>query len=142
MKAPKRQRGDVRSPRIQRARILRKNPTPAERHTWELVRGRRLLGYKFRRQHPVGPHIVDFYCAELRLVLEIDGDYHYLADQRERDGMRSAYLQNRGMRVVRLHNALVCRAQLVELVTHAQSRVDSKPHPRSRSKLERDDSER
>lgn len=69
------------------ARQMRKDPTPAEKRLWRLVRGRRLAGFRFRRQHPVGPFIADFYCAVAALAVELDGESHLgreAADQ-ERD---------------------------------------------------------
>ena len=60
----------------QRARELRQEMTPAEKILWDRLRSRRLNGLKFRRQQPLGPYIVDYYCPEFRLGIEIDGDIH------------------------------------------------------------------
>ena len=91
------------SPLIQqRARELRQRATEAERVLWERVRNRRLGGLKFRRQHPLGPYIVDFYCAEHRLVVEVDGPIH--EGQKERDALRAEYLEMYGYRVLRFMN--------------------------------------
>ena len=90
-----------------RARELRQPQTPAERVLWGRLRNRQLDGYKFRRQHPIGRFIVDFYCAECRLVIEIDGDTHL--DQVEYDQERTAWLEARGHRVVRFTNQDVHR---------------------------------
>lgn len=85
------------------ARSNRKNPTPAETTIWQkLLRNRQFHGYKFLRQKPIGPYIADFYCAELRLVVEIDGDSH--AAQEAYDAARSAYLARQGIRVLRYTN--------------------------------------
>ncbi len=82
------------SPLIQqRARELRQRATEAEQMLWERVRNRRLGGLKFRRQHPLGPYIVDFYCAEHRLVVEVDGPIH--EGQKERNALRAEYLEMR-----------------------------------------------
>jgi len=59
-----------------RARVLRRNSTPAEVILWRDLRNRRFDGHKFRRQRPIGPFIADFYCAALALVIELDGDSH------------------------------------------------------------------
>ena len=59
-----------------RARSLRKNMTDVERLLWQLLRDRQLGGYKFRRQHPIGPFFVDFVCLEKELVIEVDGGQH------------------------------------------------------------------
>jgi very-short-patch-repair endonuclease len=59
-----------------KAKALRKDETQAEKILWAKLRNNQLKGYKFRRQHPIGLYIVDFYCHQLKLVIEIDGDYH------------------------------------------------------------------
>jgi very-short-patch-repair endonuclease len=83
------------------ARDLRVNATDAERRLWSALRGRRLEGFKFRRQHPVGPYILDFACVEHRLVIEADGGQHADSDYDER---RTAWLEGQGWRVVRFWN--------------------------------------
>jgi very-short-patch-repair endonuclease len=84
-----------------RVRELRATMTDAERRIWSLVRNRQLAGYKFRRQHPIGPFIADFVCIECRLIVELDGGQHAdgLYDER-----RSAWLGKHGWRVVRFWN--------------------------------------
>ena len=85
------------------ARENRKNQTPAENLIWQKVlRSKQLEHYKFHRQKPIGPYVVDFYCAELRLVIEIDGDSH--AEQIDYDTQRTAFLESRGLRVIRYAN--------------------------------------
>jgi type I restriction enzyme R subunit len=64
---------------LQRARELRQPQTPAEEKLWYWLRDSQLEGMKFRRQHPIGRFIVDFYCAEKKLVIEVDGDTHCIA---------------------------------------------------------------
>lgn len=88
-----------------RARELRREMTPAERLLWSRLRNRRLEGLKFRRQHPLGPFIADFYCAACRLVVEIDGDIHDL--QPERDAARTEQFEQYGYRVIRFRNVQV-----------------------------------
>lgn len=66
-------------------RSLRKSSTPAEQKLWGILRRRELAGYKFRRQHPIGPYVVDFYCASGKLVVEVDGDVHALEDSVKHD---------------------------------------------------------
>lgn len=78
----------------EQARQLRREMTPAERVLWDRLRNRRFLGLKFRRQHPLGRFIADFYCAEHRLVIELDGDVHLA--RREYDQARTNALQNYG----------------------------------------------
>ena len=67
---------------------LRANPTEPERILWTILRGRNLAGLKFRRQHPIEPYIVDFYCAEASLVIELDGQSH--DDRKAYDDQRTA----------------------------------------------------
>ena len=87
------------------ARSFRRVSTSAEAALWKALRGRRLVGLKFRRQHPVDGFIVDFYCAERRLIVEVDGSVH--DRQRAADEERQAMLDASGYRVVRLHNDTV-----------------------------------
>jgi very-short-patch-repair endonuclease len=83
------------------ARMLRRDMTDAERRLWSALRHRRIAGHKFRRQHPVGPYILDFACVEMRLAIEADGGQH--ADS-ERDLHRTAWLEGEGWRVLRFWN--------------------------------------
>ena len=96
---------------------MRREPTPAERHAWSLLRNRRLLGLRFRRQHALHGFIVDFYCAELRIVLELDGDRHGEVDQADYDAARTAWLENAGYRVIRIRNRDLTRTRLEEILT-------------------------
>ena len=82
-------------PILANVRELRQPQTPAEEKLWMHVRSRQLGGFKFRRQHPIGPFIVDFYCAACRLVVEIDGESH--AEQVEYDLARTAWLNETGL---------------------------------------------
>jgi len=77
------------------ARALRKRMTEAERRLWRHLRNRELGGWKFRRQYPVGPYIVDFICVEKNLVIEVDGGKH--AENEELDIQRSEYLKKDGL---------------------------------------------
>lgn len=86
------------------ARQLRREQTDAERLLWSLLRDRRLAGLKFRRQHPVEPYIVDFYCHAARLAIELDGGQHNEPDERAKDSKRSAFLEKRGIRILRFWN--------------------------------------
>jgi very-short-patch-repair endonuclease len=83
------------------ARRLRREQTPHEARLWALLRGRRFLNYRFRRQVPIGPYIADFLCHGRRLIVELDGSQH--ADDPE-DAVRDAELQRRGYRVLRIWN--------------------------------------
>ena len=101
----------------QRAKELRQYMTPAEKALWQRLRARRLNGLKFRRQHPLGPFIADFYCAAHRLVIEVDGDIH--ETQAERDEVRTEQFEAYGYRVIRFSNVQVeqdIEAVLAEIV--------------------------
>jgi len=84
------------------ARNLRKEQTDAETFLWYLLRGWRLAGKKFRRQHPIPPYVVDFYCHEEKLVIEIDGGQH--SNTRRYDEARTSFLEKQGLRVIRFWN--------------------------------------
>ena len=77
--------------------------TPAEKKVWDRVRNQQ-LGFKIRRQHPIGHLITDFYCAPTKLVIEIDGDTHAEPDQAAYDATRTAWLEAQGCRVIRFQN--------------------------------------
>ena len=85
-----------------RARQLRKSLTDAERVLWNILRNRQVLGYRFRRQAPIGPYIVDFVCFENRLVIEVDGGQH--VEQADYDADRTGWLEGAGYRVMRFWN--------------------------------------
>lgn len=87
-------------PSTVRALRLRRDETAAEKTIWRLLRNRQFSTLKFRRQHPVGRYFVDFYCHERQLVVEIDGGQHSV----ERDAERTAYLEARGLTVLRFWN--------------------------------------
>jgi very-short-patch-repair endonuclease len=86
------------------ARQMRNQPTPAEQRLWRIVRNRRLAAFKFRRQHPFGPYILDCYCPAARLVIELDGGTHATDEDRQRDADRTAHLERRGLLVLRFWN--------------------------------------
>lgn len=87
-----------------KAKALRKDETQAEKILWEKLRNSKLKGYKFRRQHPIGLYIVDFYCHQLKLVIEIDGDYHNIQEQIEKDKERTRNLETDGLHLIRFSN--------------------------------------
>jgi len=86
------------------AHELRKKATPAETLLWQLLRDRRFLGLKFRRQHQIGSYVVDFYCDEKKLVVELDGPVHDAPARRAMDSKRDAYLRSLGLTVIRISN--------------------------------------
>ncbi len=94
------------SRRVAAARHLRRRQTSAEVALWARLR-RQQLGVTFRRQHIVGPFVVDFCCQTARLIVELDGSIHDLDDVREQDAWRTEYLEARGFTVVRFVNEQV-----------------------------------
>lgn len=88
---------------LNRAREMRHPQTPAEATVWRYIRNQ-APGHKFRRQHPIGKFIIDFYCAQLRLCIEIDGDTHLKEDQQKHDAVRTEYLELIGRKVIRFTN--------------------------------------
>ncbi|MCW2390274.1 very-short-patch-repair endonuclease [Sphingobium sp. B11D3B] len=91
---------------------------------WQQLR-RRSLGLRFRRQHPIPPYVVDFYCARQRLVVEIDGEAHNRGDRPARDASRDAFLTARGLRPCRINAAEV----LADPVAVAQAIAQMAAHP-------------
>ena len=90
----------------QRVRKLRHQQTEAEKAAWHLLRDQR-LGLKFGRQYPIENYVVDFYCRELRLAIELDGGVHSQPSQIRKDAAKDAFLERLRIRVVRLPNGLV-----------------------------------
>jgi len=87
---------------LTKARALRAHPTDAEKRIWYLLRSRRFCAHKFRRQHLIGPFIVDFACIRQRLVIELDGGQHQVDVQADR--ARDSFLRAKGFRVLRFWN--------------------------------------
>ena len=87
------------------ARTMRREPAPAENILWRGLRSRRLVGYKFRRQHPFPPYILDFYCHAAGVVVELDGESHVDPACRRADAVRQAALESAGLLVLRFWNA-------------------------------------
>ena len=85
-------------------RQLRRSLTPAEATLWKALQGSKLGGKKFRRQHSIGNYVVDFYCPECGLAVELDGDAHFTESGAEADAKRSAYLNQQKIRVLRFEN--------------------------------------
>ncbi|MBZ0204142.1 MAG: excinuclease ABC subunit UvrC [Ignavibacteria bacterium] len=103
--------GEVIKPAIpyqkEKARALRKKETKAENKLWQALRNKKAGNFKFRRQHPIGYYIVDFYCDEKHLIIEIDGSIHDLPDNKEYDANRQTELENIGYKIVRFTNDAV-----------------------------------
>ena len=110
---------------LARAREMRHPQTPAEMTLWHALRNRQ-IGFKFRRQHPVDRFIIDFYCAEARLLIEVDGDSHLEPDQEEYDKARTEYLEELGYKVIRFTNNDVrynVSAVADEILRNVESRI-------------------
>ena len=84
----------------ERARSLRRRMTPPERRLWNVLKGRP-EGFKFRRQHPLGPYVLDFFCHETALAIEVDGLAHELGSNPPRDIRRDAWVAEQGIRTLR-----------------------------------------
>ncbi len=109
-----------------RARTLRQQATEAESVLWKHLRGRRLNGYKFRRQVVIEPYIVDFVCLEARLIVEADGGQH--AGQTEYDARRTARLESMGYRLMRFWNHEIL-AELYSVLGQIESALIEAPSP-------------
>jgi very-short-patch-repair endonuclease len=83
---------------------LRNSLTAAEAVLWQNLKGRQLLGKKFRRQISIGRYIVDFYCPECRLIIELDGERHFSITMDEYEARRTKYLEEEGLRIMRFEN--------------------------------------
>ena len=101
------------------ARELRLRNTEAEQKLWSLLRNRQLMGKKFRRQHAIANYVVDFYCNECKLVIELDGKFHTDAEAREYDATRTALLKELGITVLRFWNEEIMRdsAKVVQKIS-------------------------
>jgi very-short-patch-repair endonuclease len=89
----------------EKRRRLRNTMPDAEVILWSRLKGRQLLGCKFRRQHSVGAFVIDFYSPEIRLAIELDGDGHFREGAREYDQQRTQFIERFGIRVMRILNS-------------------------------------
>jgi len=109
---------------IKTCRYLRQYPTPAEELLWRHLRNKQLGGLKFRRQHPVAEFILDFYCPQLRLAIELDGGFHKEDETRKNDLERTRILNEKGIRVIRFWNSEVL-GKMAFVLAKIQSFIDS-----------------
>ena len=106
------------------ARELRQEETEAEKVLWNALRGKRLNGLKFRRQHPYEKTILDFFCVEHQLVVELDGSIHDLQDQFKSDEDRTQFLNDHGLKVIRFRNEEILKRlpivlqKIIEITSH------------------------
>ncbi len=111
---------------LEKCKEMRKNPTNAERVLWERLRSKQVDGYKFRRQHPAGGYVLDFYCAAAWLGIELDGGIHRETEQAAYDRQRSEDLAELGVLVLRFWNDEVLsdtERVLEEIITSVKERV-------------------
>lgn len=111
------------------ARHLRKNETKAEKLLWRKLRNRRLGGFKFLRQHPIKGYVVDFYCHEVRLVVELEGTIHDLPSQKTYDEERFKSLRSRKLDILRFRNDAVMEDvdSVLRQILHCVRRPHSPP---------------
>ena len=114
---------------IKRARELRRGMPPAQRRMWQLLRDRRFAGYKFRREHPLGPYVLDFYCPEARVSIEVDGRQHGFPEEQRRDQKKEAYLLGEGIMTRRFWNRQVTREPEVVKRCIWEILQERAPHP-------------
>ena len=106
-----------------KAQFLRRNETKAEKLLWEKLRNNQLEGLKFRRQHPVNIYIADFYCHELKLVIEVDGDYHNQEEQKQKDEVRTEVLRLNGLKIIRFKNEEV-EQDINQVLTTIKNKIE------------------
>jgi very-short-patch-repair endonuclease len=120
-------------PPVAQRRALRKRLTEAEWRLWQALKGRQIEGAKVRRQHAVGPYVLDFYYPSHRLAVEVDGSGHVTADGRTQDAARTTYLEERGLRVIRFTNVEVLSAleAVLDCIVAALNDPSPPPSPRA-----------
>lgn len=106
------------------AQSLKRESTLAERILWEQLRSRKLLGIKFRRQHPLAGFIADFYAHKLNLVIEVDGDIHKETEVAERDKERTCVFNDLGITVIRFTNDEVIHDMLNVLIKISSYKIN------------------
>ena len=124
------------------AKSLRRQMSPPEVILWQHIRGGRLTGLRFRRQHPIGPYVLDFYCDAARLAVEIDGSHHFEDAVSARDARRDEWCAARGVATLRFPAIYVFEALegvLGRIAELAQARISSSSGRRpTRTRLPRD----
>ena len=123
--------------KLELAREFRKNPTESEDAVWQMLRNRQIKNLKWRRQQVIFGYIADFYCAELKVVLEIDGAVHKKEKVKEYDEFRTSVFESKGIRVFRLKNEDCDKQHLTELIENIIT--CNSPHPSPDEKRDRDE---
>jgi very-short-patch-repair endonuclease len=107
-------------------RELRNHSTASEASLWKILKNSQVGGYKFRRQHGIGPYILDFYCPALRLDIELDGSAHDAPMADKHDEIRTKFLEEQGITVMRFRNDIVWKfpnAIIEEILEFAKTRI-------------------
>lgn len=102
--------------------------TPSENLLWQNLRNRKVNNFKFRRQHPISTYIVDFYCHEAKLVIEVDGGIHFIDDNVEYDKFRTLQLEAFGLKVIRFRNEEVLK-NMSEVLAEIRKHLSHGPSP-------------
>lgn len=111
---------DAEDGRFKFAKRLRKESTNAEKALWQELKGRKMMGYKFRRQHPIHYYIADFYCHEQRLIIEVDGKIHLKPEIINHDKNRTEALSRLGIRIIRFSNK-----EVINKITKVKEEIQS-----------------
>ena len=120
---------------FEKAKVLRKNMTLSERKVWEILKGKQIMGLRFRPQHPIDIFIADFYCHPLKLVIEIDGGIHQLEENKEYDIGREAEIERWGIKIFRLTNDEIdenisqVKAKIIEICEESKLELTPTPNP-------------
>jgi very-short-patch-repair endonuclease len=124
---PQRYRPPLPTVKLDHARELRSNTTDVENELWYHLRAGRMQGIKFRRQHPIPPYVVDFYCHAAKLVIELDGFQH----SGQADAARTRFLKKRGLMVLRFgnHDVLECRDAVLDVIWNFVAPFAPHPNP-------------
>jgi len=107
-------------------RELRNHSTASEASLWKILKNSQVGGFKFRRQHGIGPYILDFYCPALRLAIELDGSAHDAPMADKHDEIRTKFLEEQGITVMRFRNDIVWKfpnAIIEEILEFAKTRI-------------------
>jgi very-short-patch-repair endonuclease len=111
----------------QKRQTLRNETPPAEQRLWARLRGRQILGFKFRRQYSVDHYVIDFYCPRLKLAIEVDGDSHFQDAAEDYDAQRQQYIEALGIRFLRFTNREVYERlnDVLEVILRTLREMDS-----------------
>jgi very-short-patch-repair endonuclease len=112
---------------LENSRRLRRELTDSEHKLWQHLRGGRLTGLKFRRQHPIPPYIADFCCVEKQLIVELDGSQH----SQETDAVRTRYLERQGWHILRFwdHDVLMQTEAVIDAIWNFTAKPNPHPNP-------------